>query len=437
VAQLRKWSAEANAAADAAGEVRKYIRHVKDKWKVYSEAGDVLGTHDSQEDARRQLAVVEFHKHNPAAKQAADEVQIEEAASVEKDEDFEAAVKTWSDEARAAAAAARASRSRGSAAERLGRVPAQSAQSIADERNVRTAHEDLRAAGWKHGGAGDIPSVGGVWTHPTHNGVIGVKPNGSWEHRALFSGGRVKVYGTGTGPSAMEGLKSHLGAVSKDATTAEAVVVKAEFPEISAAAAGHLRLAFDSYALGAGLVLKGDVEAEAVEAAPDLGAVIYRVGSGDRWSYFAAGDHNAVRLPSYRAISGDAFVPVRKSAEQRYSLGVVYPHGEADFHNETMTETELEKSAWSFMAKDGMHARVGLMHEPGTDGAGRVVESYIYRGPDWTAKAAADEAQVQTVKSGDWLMGVVWEPKAWELVQAGKVQGYSLQGAARKSGPGE
>lgn len=49
----------------AAG-VRKYITHDGDKWKVHAESGRVLGTHDSKEDAQRQLAAVEANKHKGA-----------------------------------------------------------------------------------------------------------------------------------------------------------------------------------------------------------------------------------------------------------------------------------------------------------------------------------------------------------------------------------
>src|SRR6266849_4861570 len=91
--------------------------------------------------------------------------------------------------------------------------------------------------------------------------------------------------------------------------------------------------------------------------------------------------------------------------KQRYSLGVVYPKGEVDFHGDTMTEDELEKAAWRALGKN---VKVGLMHRGGTTGAGKVVESYIHRGPKFTMKDVSGNNQ--TIDTGDWLMGVIWDP---------------------------
>ncbi len=41
----------------------RYIRKRDGKWLVYSESGKVLGTHDTEEDAKKQLAAIETHKH--------------------------------------------------------------------------------------------------------------------------------------------------------------------------------------------------------------------------------------------------------------------------------------------------------------------------------------------------------------------------------------
>jgi hypothetical protein len=41
----------------------RYIRKQGEKWVVYSEAGKELGSHDSEEDAKKQLAAIEANKH--------------------------------------------------------------------------------------------------------------------------------------------------------------------------------------------------------------------------------------------------------------------------------------------------------------------------------------------------------------------------------------
>lgn len=117
---------------------------------------------------------------------------------------------------------------------------------------------------------------------------------------------------------------------------------------------------------------------------------------------------------------------------QRYVLGIAYQAGPdpriakgADGGRDYFTEAELEKAAWSFL-RNG--PRVGLFHLDGTDdgGAAQVVESYIYRGPDW------DLGDGIVAKSGDWLVGAILSPKAWQAVQDGRIAGLSPQGTAKR-----
>lgn len=115
---------------------------------------------------------------------------------------------------------------------------------------------------------------------------------------------------------------------------------------------------------------------------------------------------------------------------QRYVLGVAYQAGPdpriakgADGGRDYFTAEELEKAAWSFL-RNG--PQVGLYHLDGTEGAATVVESYIYRGPDW------DLGDGIVVKSGDWLMGAILDDRAWRLHQDGKLNGWSPQGKARR-----
>ena len=120
------------------------------------------------------------------------------------------------------------------------------------------------------------------------------------------------------------------------------------------------------------------------------------------------------------------------SEEQRYVLGVAYQAGKderikrgQDGGRDYFTAGELEKAAWKFIKS----RESGLMHVDGTEGSADVVESYIYRGPDWTVgQDAAGEDVV--VKAGDWLVGAVLSPEAWELHKQGKITGWSPQGKA-------
>lgn len=117
---------------------------------------------------------------------------------------------------------------------------------------------------------------------------------------------------------------------------------------------------------------------------------------------------------------------VKSEAAQRYTLSVGYPADLADAlrardgHRDFASRVEVEKAAWNYM-RNG--PKVGLLHADGTEGTGDLVESYIYRGPDW-------DVDGQIIKDGDWLIGVVWNQPTWDAIEAGRLRGTSLQGSA-------
>lgn len=122
--------------------------------------------------------------------------------------------------------------------------------------------------------------------------------------------------------------------------------------------------------------------------------------------------------------------------EQRYLLAVAYQPGPddritkgKDGGRDFFTDAELEKAAWSLLQRDEV-PEVGLFHLDGTVGHADVVESYIYRGPEWVLKAADGSEQV--VKSGMWLVGLICDEVAWDLYKSGRVGGVSLQGRAKR-----
>lgn len=136
-------------------------------------------------------------------------------------------------------------------------------------------------------------------------------------------------------------------------------------------------------------------------------------------------------------VSYAAVEVIKTSAPQRYSLGLAYPAMKADVavaqdgHRDFVSETALEKTAWEWMAK---HREIGLFHQGGTEGHCTVVESYIYRGPDWTITSPVDGSEV-VIKAGDWMLGGVWDEYGWDLVEKRKVNGWSPEGGARRSVP--
>ena len=124
---------------------------------------------------------------------------------------------------------------------------------------------------------------------------------------------------------------------------------------------------------------------------------------------------------------------IKSDDERKYTLTVAYPVNKPDIgvakdgKRDFAGPAAVEDAAWGFLTKS---PKVGLWHQNGTEGAGSVVESYIYRGPDWSV-AAADGSE-QVIKSGDWLTGIVWDDKSWDDIKAGKIGGTSMQGSAMR-----
>jgi hypothetical protein len=155
-------------------------------------------------------------------------------------------------------------------------------------------------------------------------------------------------------------------------------------------------------------------------------------------------------IPAAKGVTWDgetiATRVLKSEPERRYTLNVIYPADKADIgraldgHRDFASKAVVEDAAWNYMRN---HRRVGAFHLPGqaeaagatlkADGAASVVESYIYRGPDWTIKAA-DGSEV-VIKAGDWLGGFIWSEEDWKLIQDGKIGGVSVEGGAKRRKP--
>ena len=120
---------------------------------------------------------------------------------------------------------------------------------------------------------------------------------------------------------------------------------------------------------------------------------------------------------------------LKAEPEQRYTLMLAWPALKPDVakakdgRRDYARPDVIEKTAWAWMAKS---RSVGLYHADGTEGHGTVVESYIYRGPDW-------QVGDTLIKAGDWMIGTIWDERAWALVKAGLINGMSPQGTARRA----
>jgi hypothetical protein len=125
---------------------------------------------------------------------------------------------------------------------------------------------------------------------------------------------------------------------------------------------------------------------------------------------------------------------MKADTPKRYTLGVAVAANQPDVavaldgFRDFLRPDTVEASAWGYMAKS---REVGIQHSDGTEGHGVVVESYIYRGPDWTLVAC--DGSTQVIKAGDWLLGTVWDEQTWPLIEAGILNGHSVDGKAQRA----
>lgn len=127
------------------------------------------------------------------------------------------------------------------------------------------------------------------------------------------------------------------------------------------------------------------------------------------------------------------FVPFVKSvvaAEKRFTLGPWYIPDEVDAHDEWTNADELQAALWRYV--DSGYRTIHLQHAEAD--AGRWVE--VLTLPFAIELPVIDvngQVVAHSYPAGTVLMGVIWEPWAWELVKEGKITGYSIGGSAARS----
>lgn len=139
--------------------------------------------------------------------------------------------------------------------------------------------------------------------------------------------------------------------------------------------------------------------------------------------------------------------------EMQFLYGIGYQAGPdkriargADGGRDYFTAPELERAAHSFMLKGQQH---GMFHLEGTTGVAKTVESGIYRNPvPWLVSDSADvekaladmAAEVEKmagpddliVRNGDWCLGALLNDAAWKAYKDGRINGWSMQGSAKR-----
>ena len=138
----------------------------------------------------------------------------------------------------------------------------------------------------------------------------------------------------------------------------------------------------------------------------------------------------SLATPTIPDLDSEELVEKRLSVPQnpqRFVLGVAYPSDQLDGHKEWMSAEEVEQTAWDYCRK---HRRIGFFHADGTEGHMDLVESYIYRGPDWVTTDIDGNEQV--IKAGYWVMGGIADEPGFEAIVAERADGWSMDGFKKR-----
>jgi hypothetical protein len=114
----------------------------------------------------------------------------------------------------------------------------------------------------------------------------------------------------------------------------------------------------------------------------------------------------------------DREIPLLKTAEERFVLGIVLEPETVDAQNDIYSAEEIRLAAHRFMEEFG---GLGLMHRQRVNDRVKVLESYV---------APCDfEEGGQKVKKGTWILAVrVLDDEMWRAVKEGKLTGFSIGG---------
>ena len=120
----------------------------------------------------------------------------------------------------------------------------------------------------------------------------------------------------------------------------------------------------------------------------------------------------------------------KAEGEKRYTLGAMYIPDKIDAHGEWTDSDELQRAVWDYV-KSG-DRRIRLQHNRDVV-AGEWVEVMAFPYELTVPIQTLSGIEVNhTYPANTVFLGVIWEPWAWELVQSGKILGYSIGGKAER-----
>ena len=115
--------------------------------------------------------------------------------------------------------------------------------------------------------------------------------------------------------------------------------------------------------------------------------------------------------------------------EHRFTLGPWYIPDRYDAHGEWTDADELQKSLWEYVKSGDRGIR--LQHNKDIV-AGEWLEAMSFPVPVTIGMTKDANSKQVEYPAGTVFLGVQWKPWAWELVKAGKIQGFSIGGAAAR-----
>lgn len=122
---------------------------------------------------------------------------------------------------------------------------------------------------------------------------------------------------------------------------------------------------------------------------------------------------------------------VSKAEEaKRYTLGAMYIPDRIDAHGEWTDSDELQRAVWDYVKSNDR--RIRLQHDRDVV-AGEWVEVMAFPYELTVPIKTLSGLEVShTYPPNTVFLGVIWEPWAWEKVQAGEILGYSIGGKAER-----
>lgn len=126
--------------------------------------------------------------------------------------------------------------------------------------------------------------------------------------------------------------------------------------------------------------------------------------------------------PRLLAVALEKRIPLLKTGEERYVLGIVLEPETVDAQDDIYSAAEIRDAAHRFMEQ---YQNIGLMHRGLVNGRVKILESYLA-----PTSFALDGAQV---RRGTWLLAVrVLDDDLWAQIKSGELTGLSMGGSAAR-----